>query len=57
MSKNHLTEWKVFVVAVLHTQVFGVYRAATNERVFTPQLAPYVLRSNCPSLTIKLGIM
>lgn len=40
MSKNNLTEGKV--------------RAETNEGVFTPQLASYVLRSNCPSLPVKL---
>lgn len=54
MGKNYLTEGKICAVAALHARVFGVRRAATNEGVFTPQLAFYVLRSNCPSLPVKL---
>ncbi|MDP3663371.1 MAG: hypothetical protein U1D41_15520, partial [Nitrosomonas sp.] len=54
MSKNHLTEGNVYVAAALHTQVFGVRRAAANEGIFIPHLVLYVLRSNCPTLPVKL---
>jgi hypothetical protein len=54
MSKNHLTEGKVCAAAALHTRVFGVRRAAANEGIFIPHLVLYVLRSNCPTLPVKL---
>ncbi|MDP3280208.1 MAG: hypothetical protein U1D41_15565, partial [Nitrosomonas sp.] len=40
MSKNHLTEGNVYVAA--------------NEGIFIPHLVLYVLRSNCPTLPVKL---
>ena len=54
MSKNHLTEGKVCAAAALQTRVFGVRRAAANEGIFIPHLVLYVLRSNCPTLPVKL---
>jgi len=54
MSKNHLTEGNVCVAAALHARVFGVRRAAANEGIFIPHLVLYVLRSNCPTLPVKL---
>ena len=54
MSKNHLTEGKICAISALHTRVSGVRKAETHEGVLTPHLILYVLRSNCPSLSVKL---
>ena len=54
MSKNHSTEERVCAVDTLHARVFGVRRAAANEGIFIPHLVLYVLRSNCPTLPVKL---
>jgi len=42
------------MAAALHTRVFGVRRAAANEGIFIPHWVLYVLRSNCPTLPVKL---
>ncbi|KRH78445.1 hypothetical protein FERRO_14320 [Ferrovum sp. JA12] len=54
MSKKHLTEGTIRAVAALHARVFVVCRAATNEAFFTPRFVSHDLRSNCPSLLVKL---